>query len=134
MKSNLATAIFVISIMVGIVIGKYIPQSHKPKVYLFNESKFFTMASLGVLSEVKDKDQLEDRLSNPELDQIKNLMSKLSLVLASDYKNNAPILIEKKDKNLEIYSQVEIVDITNEVTKKVLGEKRWEQIGKTFLQ
>lgn len=134
MKSDLVTAIFVISIMIGIAIGKYIPQSQKSKVYLFNESRFFTMSSLGILSEIKDKDQLESKLSNPELNQIKNLMSKLNVILASDYKNNVPILVEKKDKNLKIHSQVEIVDITNEVTKRVLGEKRWEQIGKTFLQ
>jgi hypothetical protein len=134
MKSNLATAIFVISIMIGIVIGKYIPHNHNPKIYLFNESRFFTMASLGLLSDSKDKDQFDKNISKDEKAQISELMSRLKQTLSSDYKIGIPILIEKKNKQLEIYSNVEIVDVTNDVTKKVLGEKRWEQIGKTFLQ
>ena len=134
MNSNLATAIFVISIMIGIVIGKYIPSNQNPKVYLFNESGFFTMASLGLLSDSGGKGQFGQSLSGEEKAQISELMSRLKQTLSKDFKEGVPILIEKKNKQLEIYSDVETVDITNEVTKKVLGEKRWEQIGKTFLQ
>jgi hypothetical protein len=134
MNSNLATAIFVISIMIGIVIGKYIPNNQKPKIYLFNESGFFTMSSLGLLSDSGDKGQFDKNLSGEEKAQISELMSMLKQTLSKDFKEGVPILIEKKNKQLEIYSDVETVDITNEVTKKVLGEKRWEQIGKTFLQ
>ncbi len=43
------------------------------------------------------------------------------------------MVIRKKDKSYEIHPDNQIIDITSEVTKKLLGEKRWQKIGTNFL-
>jgi thiamine pyrophosphokinase len=126
--------ILVIAILVSILAVYYVQLHKKPQIYLFNESKFFTLTSLGILGDSKDHDLSSgQQLSKEEVDQIKEVMSKLRQTLSSSYKDT-PIIIEKKNKQLEIYSDVKVIDITNDVTKEILGSKRWEQIGKTFLR
>lgn len=120
-------------LMTGMVIGIFYKTS-RPKICLFNQARFLTLTSLGVLSDVGDKEQFSPSLTKEELATIKNLMAKLKYTLTSECGGRTPILIERADKSLEIFPGTEIRDITNQVTKKIIGNDRWQQIGKTFLQ
>ena len=120
-------------LVAGMTIG-IIYKTQKPKICLFNETRFLTLTSLGVLSDAKDQKQFGETLSKTEIATIKDLMSKLKQTISSQCGKHTPILIEKKDKSLEIYSEVEIRDITNSVTKKILGDKKWQQVWQTFLR
>lgn len=121
------------SLLGGIFIGKLTLTNAKPTVYLLNQNRLLTIAALGMLSNVTDKSELGEKLSPNEMTQIKGVMEKLSQLLTANYQDKA-IVIEKKDKTLELHSSTKTVDITLEVAKKLLGDEKWEQIGKKFLQ
>lgn len=134
MKIRFAMILVILSGLIGGMIGKYLLHNNSSKVYLFNESRFFTLAALGLLSGVDDQNSFAPKLSSLEVNQIKQLTEKLNETLMKMSKHAMPILIEKKDKKLELYQGTEFEDITNSLAKQVIGEEKWQQIGQRFLQ
>jgi hypothetical protein len=100
-------------------------------VYILNEGRFLTLTSLGLSSSEKSE---SNELTATEIESIKSSIKKLGGVLKSKY-SDRPILIKKKEgRGFEIYSGTKQKDITGEITKEVIGEKRWKNIGEAFLK
>lgn len=127
---------FLVSILGAYKILQYRKDFEAKKIYYFNEADFFTLASLGLTDGRNYQNKPEwdkgQELTESEIRELKNLVNGLKKLIYEDYKD-LPMVIRKKDKSYEIHPDNQIIDITSEVTKKLLGEKRWQKIGTNFL-
>lgn len=106
-------------------IGQYYETRNRGTVYILNEAKFIKLASFGIATENK---AAGEALSDSDREKVKKSIEELNEVLKQDYLKH-PVLVQKQQSYM-LLSDVQKIDITEEVIKKVIGEKRWEAIGK----
>lgn len=116
--------------LVGFLMGQYYEISTWNTVYILNEAKFLKLASIGIAT--SDKDRTTTDLSPSDKDKVKTAISEVNKILATQY-NKYPVLIQKRDKSgYDFYNTARRIDITIPLIKKLIGEDKWEEIGKAL--
>ena len=107
--------------------GQYFESRTRNTVYILDEKKFLTLASVGIATGDKASGV---EISDTDKEKVVTAVNELNRVLQEEYVKY-PVLIQKQG-SYQIYSAVNKIDLTEPVIKKVIGEKRWKEIGKTL--
>ena len=105
-------------------VGQYYETRKRNTVYVLDEKKFLKLASVGIATGDKNAGEA---LSNDDKEKVRTAISELNTILGRDY-SKYPILIQKQG-SYALYSSVTELDVTKDIIRKVIGEKRWEEIG-----
>ena len=118
-----------VMVLIGISfnVGQYFESRTRNTVYILDEKKFLTLASVGIATGDKASGV---EISDSDKEKVVVAVNELNRVLHEEYVKH-PVLI-KKQGSYQIYSAVNKIDLTEPVIKKVIGEKRWKEIGKTL--
>lgn len=147
--------LIVLLLSTGFLCWKLLEQNKCKTVYILDEAKFFKLVALGFATENKNNEvneALQNNLTIAEQEKLKTSMQKFTRILQEEYKRY-PILILKRDRaktdqsimdnsefkpkhnpSYELYGEVQKIDITKEVIIKIIGEEKWQEIGKLFLK
>lgn len=139
MKNYKIILAFLVTLIIGFSSGKYFEARDSNSVYIFDQERFVKLVAMGVALETPDPKAAMNQLDNVAKNLLHQKMKKLKEVISRDY-NNHPMLITPLSKNnlpkgyYGIYGDSKRVDITEDLIIKVIGEKRWKEIGTTFLK
>lgn len=116
--------------LLGFLIGQYFETSDRNTVYVLNESKFLKLASIGIAT--SDKAKSSSDISEEDKNKVRKAITQVTKILSEQY-TKYPILIQKRNKQgYDIYSKAKHIDITVPVLIQLIGEERWEEIGKVL--
>ncbi|MEQ9115672.1 MAG: hypothetical protein RLN62_02640 [Rickettsiales bacterium] len=139
MKNYKIISALLVALIFGFSGGKYYESRDKNSIYIFDQERFIKLVAMGVALENPDPKRVMADPDNKAKESLGQKMKKLKLVINDDYKNH-PMLITPLSKNripkgyYGIYGNSKRVDITEDLIIKVIGEKRWKEIGTTFLR
>ena len=111
-------------------------------IYIFDQERFIKLVAMGVALESPSYKKSKKAMSDPDGNSKESLQHKMKMlkkVISKDYKHY-PMIITPLTQNripkgyYGIYGNPKKVDITEDLIIKVIGEKRWEEIGATFLK
>ena len=114
----------------GFLLGQYYETSTRNTVYVLDEAKFLKLASIGIAT--GDKDKVTTDLSEGDKDLVRAAMREANKILEKKY-NKYPVLIKKRNKSgYDVYSMARRIDITVPLLIQLIGEDKWQEIGKVL--
>jgi hypothetical protein len=144
--------LFSVLLSIGFAVGQFFAEKNKA-IYVLDERKFFKFVGIGL---AMDKGQQanhtqQEKLTAEDKEKLRKSMQKFAKVLKEEYKLYPFLLKRTRDillrnnasaendsaqviSTYEIYGETQKIDITNEVIIKIIGEEKWQEIGKIFLK